>query len=217
MHVFNTTAGLSRCERHCIYLVTKKPDHGAFQLYSVAFTALTSKIPDSLSFKDASVLPLAISTASSGLHMKEFLHLPYPSTKPQPTGKSILVFGASSSVGALAVQLAVASGVKVIATASAHNHDLVKSLGATEVFDHKDADAAAKIVSALKSAGEFAGVYDAIGWTSAQTVCADVLRAFGGGFVASSLGLEKGDELPENVKLVMCKSIGHKIRTLTKL
>jgi NADPH:quinone reductase-like Zn-dependent oxidoreductase len=190
---------------HCIYLVTKKPDHAAFQLYSVGFTGLTCKIPDSLSFKDACVLPLAISTAASGLHMKNFLKLPYPSTNPKPTGKSILVFGASSSVGAVAVQMAIASGLKVIATASKPNHDMVKSLGATEVFDHKEFDVVSKIMRALKSAGEPAGVYDAIGLASARKICADVLQAFDGGFIASTLNVEEGEKLPDNVKSSMCE------------
>jgi NADPH:quinone reductase-like Zn-dependent oxidoreductase len=194
--------------RHCIYLVTKKPDHAAFQLYSVGFAGLTCKIPESLSFKDACVLPLAISTAASGLYMKDFLKLPYPITNsPQPLGKSLLVFGASSSVGALAVQLAVASGVEVVATASAANHELVKSLGATEVFDHKDPDAVKKIINALKSAGECVGVYDAIGLASATKLCAEVLQEFGGGFIASTLDLEDGVKLPDNVKTAMCKII----------
>lgn len=192
--------------RHCIYLVTQKPENGAFQLYTVGFAALSCKIPDSISYEDASVLPLAISTAASALYMKDFLKLPYPSIGAKPSGKSVLVFGGSSSVGALGVQLAAASGVKVIATASPRNHALVKSLGATEVFDHKDPDAVEKITKALKSAGDVTGVYDAIGLSSGRKLCAEVLQKFGGGMIASVLNAEEGEKLPENVKTAMCES-----------
>ena len=108
-------------------------------------------------------------------------------------------------MGALAVQMAVASGLKVVATASAANHDLVKALGATEVVDHKDPKAVAKIGNALKSAGEPVGVYDSIGMPSARKMCAEVLQAFGGGFIASTLNVEEGEKLPGNVKSAMCE------------
>ncbi|MCD1634764.1 hypothetical protein K7H91_13395 [Martelella mediterranea] len=41
-----------------------------------------------------------------------------PSLNPTPGGETLLVWGASSSVGSNAVQLATASGYAVIATAS---------------------------------------------------------------------------------------------------
>jgi NADPH:quinone reductase-like Zn-dependent oxidoreductase len=48
-------------------------------------------------------------------------------------------------VGGYAIQLARASGYTVITTASPHNHDYVKSLGADSVFDYREADAGSKI------------------------------------------------------------------------
>ncbi|MFI5931743.1 NADP-dependent oxidoreductase [Actinoplanes sp. NPDC051494] len=42
---------------------------------------------------------------------------------------TVLINGASGGVGSVAVQLAVARGATVIGTASAHNHDYVRSLG----------------------------------------------------------------------------------------
>lgn len=186
-----------------IGLATKNSENGGFQLYSVANTALVAKIPNSITYEKAVVLPLAISTASSGLYLKTYLGLPYPTTSPKPTGKSILINGASSSVGAVAVQLAVASGLKVITTASPKNHDLAVSLGATEVFDHRDPDIVEKLVKALKSAGEFAGVYDAIAGPETLKVCASVTEKLGGGFMACTLDPPK--DLPAGVKASWCK------------
>ena len=45
-------------------------------------------------------------------------------------GHTVLVQGAAGGVGAVAVQLAVARGATVIGTASEHNHDFLRSLGA---------------------------------------------------------------------------------------
>ncbi|MEV0348229.1 NADP-dependent oxidoreductase [Nonomuraea sp. NPDC050680] len=45
-------------------------------------------------------------------------------------GHTVLVQGAAGAVGTVAVQLAVARGATVIGTASEHNHDFLRSLGA---------------------------------------------------------------------------------------
>jgi len=45
-------------------------------------------------------------------------------------GHTLLVQGAAGAVGAVTVQLAVARGARVLGTASEHNHDFLRSLGA---------------------------------------------------------------------------------------
>ena len=55
----------------------------------------------------------------------------------KPTGKTVLIWGGSTSVGSNAIQLAVAAGYEVITTAGPRNFDLVRRLGAAEVFDYK--------------------------------------------------------------------------------
>ena len=134
--------------RHSISLLSSNAEDGGFQLYSRAQAATTTVIPDEISYTDASVLPLAIDTAAVGLYSevsKGFLGLPMPSLKPSASGtssssrsepninKTIIVWGGSSSVGAITTQLAVASGAKVITTASKHNFDFCKKCGASEV------------------------------------------------------------------------------------
>jgi NADPH:quinone reductase-like Zn-dependent oxidoreductase len=52
--------------------------------------------------------------------------------RPAP-GQTLLVHGAAGGVGMMVVQLAVARGVRVVGTASAENHDLVRELGAVPV------------------------------------------------------------------------------------
>jgi NADPH:quinone reductase-like Zn-dependent oxidoreductase len=87
---------------HCDSLLTEKVSHSAFQRYTTCREILVAAIPDSLQLANAAVLPLSISTAASGLF--KGLKLPFPSIDPQPIGKTILVWGGSSSCGASAIQ-----------------------------------------------------------------------------------------------------------------
>ncbi|KAF3399907.1 Zinc-binding alcohol dehydrogenase domain-containing protein cipB [Penicillium rolfsii] len=147
---------------HCHGFLSGDPANSAFQMYSTTLECLTAEIPDHLSFEKACVLPLAVSTACAGLYQNDYLNLPLPSViGDEPTGQTILIWGGASSVGATAIQLASASGLKVVTTASSPNHEFVKSLGAELVFDYRDPIVVENIVKALGHAN-FAGVYDAI-------------------------------------------------------
>jgi NADPH:quinone reductase-like Zn-dependent oxidoreductase len=133
---------------------------GAFQQYTVVLETMTAPIPDSLSFEAAAVLPLAVSTAACGLFQSDQLGLRHPSatsatpapstTEAASSRGTVLVWGGSTSVGSNAVQLAVAAGYEVIATASPHNFEYVRSLGATEVLDYNDPGVEADLVAALR-------------------------------------------------------------------
>ena len=103
-----------------------------------------------MSFESASVLPLAFTTATAGLFEKEQLGLRYPQVNPKPTGNTVLIWGGSTSVGCNAIQLAVAAGYEVISTSSPKNFDLLRSLGASDVFDYNDPAAVAKIVDKME-------------------------------------------------------------------
>ncbi|KAF2165501.1 hypothetical protein M409DRAFT_24353 [Zasmidium cellare ATCC 36951] len=190
-----------RVVAHQLSLVTGKPEDGGFQLYARAAAVFTAKIPDSLSYTQASVLPLALDTAGHGLYdsrEKGFIGLDYPSLTPKPSGKTILVWGGSSSVGALAIQLATASGAKVISVASKHNLDFLKSLGAVEALDYNTPSIVDDAVTAIKSAGgDFAGIYDAISTEASYKFVLPIAEKLGGTHVAVTLPAPK--ELPSGV------------------
>lgn len=57
-------------------------------------------------------------------------------------GQRVLVVGASGAVGTMAVQLARLAGASVTGVCSAANAELVRSLGAERVIDHRTADVA---------------------------------------------------------------------------
>ncbi|KAK8231768.1 zinc-binding oxidoreductase-like protein CipB [Phyllosticta capitalensis] len=172
-----------RVMSHAPSLLTGNSTAAAFQHYVASFDTLTSPIPSSLSFEQAVVLPLAISTASAGLYQSDALALPLPSLSPQPSPKSVLIWGGSSSVGSTAIQLAHASGVHVITTASARNADYVRSLGADVVLDYGAGDVEAAVVAEIgkaEAAGKaFAGIYDAISHPETTKAAASIAAKAG--------------------------------------
>ncbi|GFF58250.1 hypothetical protein IFM46972_11047 [Aspergillus udagawae] len=139
---------------------SRKYEHAAYQLYSLAIEGLTAGIPACISFEQGVVLPLAVSTASAGLYLPDYLGLPLPSLNPESSDKTILIWGGASSVGATAIQLAIASGLQVIATASSSNSAFVSLLGA-EPFDYKSPTVVPDILSRLQH-GEVVGAFDAV-------------------------------------------------------
>lgn len=117
-------------------------EDGAFQDYIVAKGDLQIKIPDNLSFEEASTLGVGITTVGQGLYQSLQLALP---TKPSKQEPHLLIYGGSTATGALAIQYAKLSGATVIVTCSPHNFDYVKSLGAVAAFDYKDPNCAQQI------------------------------------------------------------------------
>ena len=59
-------------------------------------------------------------------------------------GQTILVLGASSGVGTILAQLAIADGIRVIGTASPRQHAALRALG-VEPIDYADPDVAARV------------------------------------------------------------------------
>lgn len=109
-------------------------ESGAFGDYVLAHAHVQLKIPDNVSFEEAATLGVGITTVGQGLY--QFLKLPLP-TSPLPTPKPILINGGSTATGILGIQFAKLSGLTVLATASPHNFDYLKSLGADAVFDYQ--------------------------------------------------------------------------------
>jgi len=167
---------------------------GAFQDYVVLLAHMASPIPDVMSFADAAVLPLGVSTAACGLFQKDFLAMNSPSATPKATGKTIIVWGGSTSVGSNAIQLAVAAGYDVIATASPRNFDYLKRLGAREAYDYNSKTVVADIARALRDR-EVAGAL-AVGLGSAAA-CIDVVGACEGQrFVAMATPPTSFEDVP---------------------
>jgi len=114
------------CRRHHLQYGT----YGEFTSVPDAFVAHK---PEDLSWEEAAALPLAGLTAHQALE-----------TMGVRGGETFYVGGGSGGVGHLAVQLAIARGARVIATASERNQDFLRELGA-EALDYAAGDIPARV------------------------------------------------------------------------
>ncbi|THH08993.1 hypothetical protein EW146_g8812 [Bondarzewia mesenterica] len=129
---------------------------GAFREYTVVGAHPLLKIPDVVHDEEAATLPVASTTAALGLrHIADF-------PRSAPLDHTILVWGGSSSVGLYAIQLARTINLRVIATASPHNHALVRAHGADVVIDYHAPDVVEQVVRATGRRGGVDYVFDAI-------------------------------------------------------
>jgi NADPH:quinone reductase-like Zn-dependent oxidoreductase len=99
---------------------------GAQAEYCLARPAQLAPKPHSLDFVQAAEVPISALTAWQAL----FDHARLAAEQ------RVLVHGATGGVGAFAVQLAHRAGAHVIATASTHNLDFARELGADEAVDY---------------------------------------------------------------------------------
>jgi NADPH:quinone reductase len=105
---------------------------GTYAEYNIVNASIVSKKPDNLTFDEAASIPLAGGTAWEGI-VRRLKLIP---------GETVLIHGAAGGVGTFAVQFAKASGAKVVATASKEHHEGLRKLGADEVIDYHETDAA---------------------------------------------------------------------------
>ncbi len=85
----------------------------------LALLADYAPVPPSLGFAEAAGLPVAVETAVRTLDLLGV-----------GAGTTLLINGAAGGVGSAAAQIARSRGARVIGTASPHNHDYLRSLGA---------------------------------------------------------------------------------------
>lgn len=109
-----------------------------------------------------------------GVHLwRQLLVYPLPSVSPTLINPSL-----QASCGQYAIQLARASGFKVVTTSSPRNFDLLKSLGATAVFDYHDPSVVDKVKAATGNTIRHG--LDAIGQPETQELSQRVFGPAGG-------------------------------------
>jgi len=110
-----------------VYGVPNFPGDGSYAEYIAAKASQFWIMPQHISFNEAGALPSCGLIAWNGI-------VDMGQVKP---GQRVLIHGAAGGVGNLAVQFAKAKGAYVIGTASAHNVDFLRGLGADEVIDYR--------------------------------------------------------------------------------
>jgi NADPH:quinone reductase-like Zn-dependent oxidoreductase len=100
---------------------------GATAEFCITQASSIADKPRTLTHVEAASVPIGALTAWQGLFDRAKLE----------AGERVLVHGGSGAVGVFAVQLAKARGAHVFATASAHNLEFVRGLGADEVIDYR--------------------------------------------------------------------------------
>ena len=191
-------------------IATGDPKYGAFQEYPVMKPPRIAKVPSNITNAEAAVLPLGLDTAAACLFPKDKLGLAMPPSSAGG-GKTLIIWGGSSSVGACAIQLAVAAGYAVVAVASERNHEFCKSLGASQVFHYDDDSAITeRMVAALKDA-HVVGALDAIGRTDVLQTLSETLVKSGGErlIICVYPGLEKNGSEGVEVRTVIASTTAY--------
>ncbi|KAK0372379.1 TOXD [Colletotrichum limetticola] len=165
---------------------------GSFARYIVVKSDLQILIPDNLSDEQAATLGIAITTVGQALY--QTLKLPLP-TSPAEKSAPILINGGSTAMGIFGIQYAKLSGFSVITTASPHNFNFVKSLGADIVFDYR-------IPTVSKDIREYTQNGLTLAWDCQSTeesgiLCAKALSTKGGS-IANLLPISAGKVLQAN-------------------
>jgi NADPH:quinone reductase-like Zn-dependent oxidoreductase len=122
------------CRRHHL-------QYGTYAEYTTVPEGFLAHMPRELSFNEAAALPCVSLTAHQALEAMGLRG-----------GESLFVVGGAGGVGHVAVQLAVARGARVIATASEANHAFLRELGA-EPLDYRDGDLPARANDLLADSG----------------------------------------------------------------
>ena len=118
------------------------PAGGGFAELALASADRLAPMPAQASFAEAAGLVIGAGTAYEGLVERGRLQ----------AGETVLITAAAGGVGSAAVQIAVALGARPLCVASPGNHDYLRSLGASEVFDYHAADWVSRCVPRFPAA-----------------------------------------------------------------
>ncbi|PQE10403.1 hypothetical protein CJF32_00000963 [Rutstroemia sp. NJR-2017a WRK4] len=182
---------------------------GAFAEYVVTDGNLLIKFPVAMEFRTAASFGVGIVTTGLALYSQEFLALQWPnadgkiestsgSKRVGPRGWSggnssifddtenaripVLVYGASTATGTLALQLLHLSGYEAIAVCSPRNFALVQSRGASKCFDYHSSGCGAMIKQYTHNRLEY--VLDCITTASSMRLCYEAVGTKGGKYVS---------------------------------
>ncbi|GAA5927258.1 zinc-binding alcohol dehydrogenase family protein [Sporobolomyces koalae] len=173
--------------------------YGAYAEYTVSPAITAFHVPANTSFEQAAALPLAYITAVIGLHLR--LGLPGPGSQLSEDQKTILVYGAATTVGVYVTQLAKKAGHNVVGVAGS-SLAVAGSYGTDSLIDYrgKSVDEIADEISNA-AGGSIHYVYDAVSEHGSFEASVKALAKNGGGKYTHVLPLseEQTKSLPKGV------------------
>jgi NADPH:quinone reductase len=126
--------------------------NASYAEHNVAPADIVAKKPASLSHEEAAAVPLAGGTAYEAIVRRLAMRV----------GETILIHGGAGGVGSFAVQIAKASGARVLASAGTHNQDTLRELGVDVPIDYTSEDVFEVALDDTAGAGVDA-VFDTVG------------------------------------------------------
>lgn len=133
---------------------------GGFAEQALVRAPATVVFPRHIPFRDVTILYSTYQTAHVALHHRGRLR----------AGEWLLVLAGASGVGSAAIQLGVAAGAQVIATAgSKAKLDLCREMGASHVIDHRNEDVAQRLAEITGGRGVDV-VFDPVGGPLSEAV-----------------------------------------------
>ncbi|KAK0616903.1 chaperonin 10-like protein [Immersiella caudata] len=167
---------------------------GAFSNVAIATEDLACKVPEWMSFQQASSMAVAIATAGLALHRTMGIPI---STEMEHGGAQpknpffVLVSGGATATGTVAIQLLKACGAVPIATCSPQNSTLVKLAGAVETFDYRSPTCGIEISAYTNNTLSL--VLDCVTEAASMKLCYEAIGPTGGHYVAL-------DPFPTNIQ-----------------
>ena len=154
---------------------------GSFAEQCLALDDFCMPVPDGMSDAEAAGFLIPFHTASIALVRRGKLE----------SGETLLVIGGAGGTGQAAIQVGVALGARVIATAGGPERgEFCRALGADQVIDHRSEDIAEAVRAATDGRGADA-IYDPVGgeaFASATRCIAPEGRILAIGFASGSWG-----------------------------
>ncbi|KAJ7101700.1 chaperonin 10-like protein [Mycena epipterygia] len=177
----NEVKGLKVGDRVAFGTAGQKVDVSSYQQYSLAHSAIVTKLPPNISMEEGASIPVGLFTSYHALYSQP----PYggglvsamsPGGRGKYAGQPIVILGGAGATGHFALQLARLSGFSpIITTASLKHESFLKSLGATHVINRSLPDTeVVKAVAALAPA--LSVVFDTISTKETVTLGFEILK-----------------------------------------
>ncbi len=125
---------------------------GSYAAYNLVQAAVVARKPETLNHIEAAAVPLAGGTAWEAVVRRLAVRV----------GETVLIHGGAGGVGSFAVQIAKASGARVLATASTANQSTLRELGADVPIDYTKQDFGDVVKRETNGEGVHA-VFDSVG------------------------------------------------------